>query len=409
MPSQPMTVVIRAKPVNMEGSSHYLTREEIRGALYSLRLFTLPLSNLCEITAQIASDTVRGAIDPDRAHLIFTPQVVTGLATLQSAVQDLSRAYIAHTNTVLGKGSGSSLELLNFANPIGGENGLFSGRLATPGPAPVAEQGEVKKRKRAPHDKNAPKRPVTPYFLYMQYAREGIAKEMGPSAPAKQVADEGTRRWNTMPDSEKAVSPYPNSPRLVTAAQRPIQTWQDFYGCNFAAYKKKVQAYKAGLPIPEISSEEAKALHEEEKKTGAPPAPIQEASSEHEDKSKSEDDSDESSSSSEDEPPKAPSPPKSPRTSKRGKGAKEKPAKKAAPVEKPAPVERSNASPEVDKKKKTTKKKDAPAVDAISERKKIAPAPAPVPAEVEASPALSKKDGQSKPKRKKRKSEAVDA
>ncbi|KAL8972629.1 MAG: hypothetical protein Q9183_000433 [Haloplaca sp. 2 TL-2023] len=385
MPSQPMTVAIRAKPVVMEDSSHCMTRGEIQGALYSLRLFTLPLCNLCEITAQIASDTVRGATDPDRAHLMFTPQVVTGLATLQSAVQDLSRAYIAHTNTVLGKGSGSSLELLNFANPIGGENGLFSGRLATPGPAPVAEQGEVKKRKRAPHDKNAPKRPVTPYFLYMQYAREGIAKEMGPSAPAKQVADEGTRRWNTMPDSEKA----------------------DFYGCNFAAYKKKVQAYKAGLPIPEVSHEEAKALHEEEKKTGAPPAPVQEASSDHEDKSESEDDSDESSSSSEDEPPKAPSPPKSPRTSKRGKGAKEKAAKKAAPVEKPAPVERSNTTPEVDKKKKTTKKKDAPAVDAISERRKIVPAP--VPAEVEASPALSKKDGQSKPKRKKRKSEAVDA
>lgn len=187
----------------MDGPSRCLTCEEVEGALRSVNLFTLPLCNLCEITSRIASDIVRGAIDPDQAHLTFTPKVVTGLATLQSAVQDLSRAYIAHTNTVLGKGTGSSLELLNFANPIGGENGLFSGRLATP--APVAEQGEVKKRKRAPHDKNAPKRPVTPYFLYMQYAREGIAREMGSGAPAKQVADEGTRRWNTMPEDEKVV------------------------------------------------------------------------------------------------------------------------------------------------------------------------------------------------------------
>ena len=133
-------------------------------------------------------------------------QVVTGLATLQSAVQDLSRAYIAHTNTVIGKGTGSSLELLNLANPLGSENGLFSGRLATP--APATEQGEVKKRKRAPHDKNAPKRPVTPYFLYMQYAREGIAKDMAEGSTAKMVADEGTKRWNSMGPMEKEVIPY---------------------------------------------------------------------------------------------------------------------------------------------------------------------------------------------------------
>lgn len=130
-------------------------------------------------------------------------KIVTGLATLQQAVQDLSRAYIALTSAVIGKGPNSSLEVLNLANPLGGENGLFSGRLATPGP--TGEQTEGKKRKRAPHDKNAPKRPVTPYFLYMQTARPLIGNQMEPGYTAKQVADEGTRRWNAMGQKEKDV------------------------------------------------------------------------------------------------------------------------------------------------------------------------------------------------------------
>lgn len=196
----------------MEDRSRHLTQKEEVGARRAIELLTPPFCNICEIVYQLASGIINGAVNPIQAHLIVTPQVVTGLATLQSAVQDLSRAYIAHTNTVIGKGAGSSLELLSLANPIGSENGLFNtGRLATPAPAPAPapEQSEVKKRKRAPHDKNAPKRPVTPYFLYMSFARDGIAKSMGSGTTAKQVADEGTRRWNTMEDDEKHVSPSP--------------------------------------------------------------------------------------------------------------------------------------------------------------------------------------------------------
>lgn len=204
MASDFTTIMIRAQPATLKHPSRYLTRQEAAGALQAVHLLTSPFCNICEIVFQLASDINRGARDPVQSQLTLTPKVVTGLATLQSAVQDLSRAYIAHTNTVIGKGTGSSLELLNFANPLGGETGLFSGRVATP--APALEQGEVKKRKRAPHDKNAPKRPITPYFLYMSYAREGIAKDMGSGASAKQVADEGTQRWNTMADEEKLVS-----------------------------------------------------------------------------------------------------------------------------------------------------------------------------------------------------------
>ena len=142
---------------------------------------------------------------PHRRHkLTFASQVVTGLATLQSAVSDLSRAYIAHTNTILGKGASVSFEQINFTTPLGGENGLFSARAATPATAPE-QPVEGKKRKRAPHDKNAPKRALTPFFLYLQNQRATITQELGENCTAKEVQDEGGKRWREMAQKEKDV------------------------------------------------------------------------------------------------------------------------------------------------------------------------------------------------------------
>lgn len=183
----------------------YMTGPQSEAALECVTLLTNPCKVVGEVAFKIARNIAFGACHPELSQLIITPQVVTGLATLQSAVQDLSRAYIAHTNTVIGKGSGSALELMSVANPLGpGDNVLFTGRTATPGPN--AEAAESKKRKRAPHDKFAPKRPVTPYFLYMQTARSEISSEMPPGHTAKQVADEGTKRWLEMLAEEKEVS-----------------------------------------------------------------------------------------------------------------------------------------------------------------------------------------------------------
>ena len=140
--------------------------------------------------------------------LIATSQVVTGLTSLQAAVQDLARAYIDHTDTVLGrKGEGSSFAQFNLTTkPLGVEAGFFSARGATPAPALAEPPVEGKKRKRAPHDKNAPKRALTPFFLYLQSERAHIGTQLGQSHTAKEVQDEGGKRWREMPDQEKAVS-----------------------------------------------------------------------------------------------------------------------------------------------------------------------------------------------------------
>ncbi|KAL9022171.1 MAG: hypothetical protein Q9185_000571 [Variospora sp. 1 TL-2023] len=382
----------------MEYTSRHLTAIQVLDALRSLELLTLPLSNVCDIARQLACDICESATHPFQAHLRYAYKVVTGLATLQSAVQDLSRAYIAHTNTVIGKGAGPSLELLNFTTPLGGESGLFNtGQLATPAPAPAPEQGEgKKKRKRAPHDKNAPKRPVTPYFLYMSFARDGIAKSMGSGTSAKQVADEGTRRWNTMKDEEKQAS------------FDALPLWQEKYGANYAAYKEKVKAYKAGLPIPEFTPDEIQQMYDEQRGGQGAVLPLQETPSDNDEKSDSEGDEESDATSSQDpspEPPKVVSPPKSPRISKRGKVVKGKAEKKATPVKATSPnLQHSLKSPDTDNKKnKTAKKRGARALGNVTESKKE------LQEEVGNSPAKSKKESEPKQKRKKRKSEAADA
>ncbi|KAL9000222.1 MAG: hypothetical protein Q9169_001124 [Polycauliona sp. 2 TL-2023] len=317
--------------------------------------------------------------------------VVTGLATLECAVQDLSRAYILHTSTVLGNGTRPSFEVPHFTNPLGGGAGLFGGpaqAAAAVAPEQSVKQEPEKKRKRAPHDKNAPKRPRTPYFLYMQFARDGIAREMGSDFSNKQVQEEGTRRWNSMAKDEK-------------------EQWAELYGCNYAAYKRKVKAYKAGLPIPEYTTEESRQLFDEDRNIGAAPAPTQEATSDHGANVNSDKDSDATSSSSDDdespEPPKVVSPPKSPRASKRGKGAKGKVVEtKASPVEEAAPVEPTPKSPETERKKKATRKNDTKVSVGSTEPKQD------VQVDSGSSPVKAKKAADAKPARRKRKSEALD-
>lgn len=86
---------------------------------------------------------------------------------------------------------------------------------------------EKKERKKRSHDPNAPKRPLTPYFLYMQTARAIIASDLGADAPKGAVQDEGQRRWASMEPKEK-------------------RAWHDAYQFNLRLYSARVHAYKAG-------------------------------------------------------------------------------------------------------------------------------------------------------------------
>ena len=147
-------------------------------------------------------------------HTLIWEKVVTGLATLQDAIQTLSSAYIKHTNAVLGE-HGAGLDVESALAKLG-ENPLLklgelnraispAGKSNAAGDATASGKKERKKRQ---HDPNAPKRPLTPFFLYMQTARPIIANDLGAEAAKGAVSDEGTRRWGTMAAEDKQVSIY---------------------------------------------------------------------------------------------------------------------------------------------------------------------------------------------------------
>ncbi|KIW69131.1 hypothetical protein PV04_05024 [Phialophora macrospora] len=248
--------------------------------------------------------------------------VIVALATLQHSVQDLSRAYIQHANTVLAPGKQGLTPIDANLTNILTESGLLTGRPAEVAPPPVeADADGKKKRKRTPHDPNAPKRALTPYFLYMQSARATIAKELGDSAKPKEVADEGTRRWTEMSPGEKSV-------------------WDDKYQKNLAAYRVKMAAYKAGQPVPD--DETAARLVELGKAPEHVAGVDAEAETEEEEPVEEEEE--------EEAPPPAPEPtPKS----------KRRKTKEAEPTPKPTPKVEAK-SPEKEKKSKKTKKEAAP-------------------------------------------------
>ncbi|KAI9885857.1 MAG: hypothetical protein M1823_002336 [Watsoniomyces obsoletus] len=157
--------------------------------------------------------------------------VVTGLATLQSALQELSRAYIAHTNTIIAGGASNPQELLALSNPFGQNGSNLPRMLSAADYKHENDEGVVrpKKQKRV-HDPNAPKRPLTPYFLYMQTARSVIANDLGPSATPGEVSTEGTRRWGALPAAQK-------------------EGWKAAYEQNLQRYRERKAAYLAGEPV----------------------------------------------------------------------------------------------------------------------------------------------------------------
>ncbi|KAI0999373.1 hypothetical protein K3495_g8823 [Podosphaera aphanis] len=157
--------------------------------------------------------------------------VVSGLQTLQDAIRSLSSAYIKHTNAVLGEHS-AGLDDVHAAFAKLSENSVFGlsdslSRPFSPVKASADHVPEKKERKKRHHDPNAPKRPLTPFFLYMQTARPIIANDLGADVPKGAVGVEGQRRWQTMLDEDK-------------------QLWTDAYKENLRLYNARIHSYKAG-------------------------------------------------------------------------------------------------------------------------------------------------------------------
>ncbi|RJE18067.1 HMG box protein [Aspergillus sclerotialis] len=240
--------------------------------------------------------------------------VLLSLAQLQSAVSDLSRAYINHTNTVLKRDQpGFDISRLTSIT-----NTLYESGLLGDGPAPGAG-GDKRKRKRAPHDPNAPKRALTPFFLYMQHERPNIAKELGPSARPKDVSDEGTARWQRLSEGQKEV-------------------WRKLYADNLESYRQKMKAYKAGLPVPDDNAQAENQLQQSAAEADASDRESEQSSSEEEAESEAE---------------SSPSPAKEPTPPRSNKRRRSEGKTTATPSKKEEPEKKKRGTAKKDKEEET--------------------------------------------------------
>jgi len=176
--------------------------------------------------------------------------------SLSSSVDRAVKAYIDHTNVILtSDASLASLDVSMLQQPF---NDLAAPQLAQlalayqqseSAGAPVAEIDGKKKRNYKPRDPNAPKRPLTAYFRYLQEQRGPAAEEMAKSAngPGKpgDISKAVTERWKAMTEEEQL--PYKE------AYQRALKD-----------YEREVTAYKA-TSEPEAEAE----LETEEQANGA--------------------------------------------------------------------------------------------------------------------------------------------
>lgn len=196
--------------------------------------------------------------------MLIRLQVYHRLATIQEFIRSTNADYLRQTNLLIGEPTllEDDAGLADIADMFTSQSLPQVPGIPNPVPAPVPVVEEKKERKKRQHDPNAPKRPLTPYFLYMQTARPIIAADLGDSVPKGAVQDEGQRRWGSMSAQEKLVSNHPSPSFSVT--NRSHQGWNSAYQYNLRLYNARVASYKAGnLNAKNMTDDEAMEYAEE--------------------------------------------------------------------------------------------------------------------------------------------------
>jgi hypothetical protein len=208
--------------------------------------------------------------------------------SLSSSVDRAVKAYIDHTNVILsGDASLASLDVSMLQQPF---NDLAAPQLAQlalayqqseSNGALIAEVDGKKKRNYKPRDPNAPKRPLTAYFRYLQEQRGPAAEEMAKSAngPGKpgDISKAVTERWKAMSEEEHA--PYKEAyQRALKDYEREVATYK-----STAEAETEGQANGAAEKAEDSDSESESSTDDEEEsdaKTVMPPPPPKVASPE---------------------------------------------------------------------------------------------------------------------------------
>ena len=154
---------------------------------------------------------------------------------MSSAIDRAVKAYIEHTDAVMGGDATLNLNYLAF--PFGNNPVVQAAHQAVQqhigGDLPEEIIDGIKKRKRTyrQRDPNAPKRPLTAYFRYLQEQRpllneEAKANPDGENTKAGDISKIATDRWNQMDSAHQA--PY-----------------REAYQADMRVYEDAVKAYRA--------------------------------------------------------------------------------------------------------------------------------------------------------------------
>ncbi|KPM37144.1 hypothetical protein AK830_g9419 [Neonectria ditissima] len=191
----------------------------------------LPLSLPTAIAPPQQPGVPQRVVDND-SFLRVRDSAVGRLTTILELLRSFTADYVRQTNLLLGEPTAEGPQgdlLANFEHA--------AAHLIMPVPELAPPVEEKKERKKRTIDPNAPKRPLTPYFLYMQHARSIIANDLGSEAPKGAVQEEGQRRWAHMGPHEK-------------------QGWNNAYQYNLRLYNARVHSYKNGNPHAKTMTDE---------------------------------------------------------------------------------------------------------------------------------------------------------
>ncbi|KAG7817010.1 hypothetical protein KL909_005361 [Ogataea angusta] len=185
----------------------------------------------------------------------MTDELVSALVELSKAASDASKATFLFFNALENNNTDRSL-FEDLMVPIVGHDSVPM--LANMG---NHDKKEEKKRKRAPKDPNAPKKPLTSFFLYSNAMRDIIVKERmlsGESSLSQpEIAQETSRRWKELSESEKAK-------------------WKELYEEQKAMYEEENKKY--------LLAKETGAAYTAPKKPETAPTPSSLKKSDHEKK-----------------------------------------------------------------------------------------------------------------------------
>ncbi|KAF2839367.1 hypothetical protein M501DRAFT_1003966 [Patellaria atrata CBS 101060] len=190
--------------------------------------------------------------------------VVVGITALKNNCEQLLTAFLGHSQRILAGGPFTTLDTLNISNALTGGLQLPTG---------VTAEGKPKrKRAKKERDPNAPPRPLTAYFLYAQHARPIIKSDLGPTAKPGDIGEEATRRWNAMPEIEKAA--WKESYQTSHAQWKiDMAEYLKSKGDTEAAAKLVTEEAPDAASVPSDAEEEASSSDAEESEKEPTPPP----------------------------------------------------------------------------------------------------------------------------------------